>query len=102
MTRQTYPKRDSNQKAISQALEAIGAQVYDTSAVGDGYPDLTILFRGRLYVIEVKAPGKLHNLTPAEMQWWAAYQGPGFVTDSPANAFEQLMNLAEVYGDIDG
>ncbi len=50
-------RRDSNEPAVIQALEAAGASVWQIS--GRAVPDLLVWFRGREYVGEVKtAKGK--------------------------------------------
>jgi hypothetical protein len=50
-------RRDANEAAIVEALEAIGAQVWRLS--GLAVPDLLIWFRDRPFVVEVKtAKGK--------------------------------------------
>jgi len=50
-------RRDANEPAIVQALEAVGAQVWQLS--GRAIPDLLVWFRGRAFVGEVKtATGK--------------------------------------------
>lgn len=49
------PRRtDANHADIRDALRGVGAYVVDTSAVGDGYPDLTVGWRGRWLLVEVK------------------------------------------------
>lgn len=57
-------KRDANEKAISQALRAVGAHV--TSISGKGAPDLLVRYRGRLVAMEVKS--KAGTQTPAQEQ----------------------------------
>lgn len=46
------PRRDANEPAIVEALEAVGAKVKRLSAAG--VADLLVLFRGRLFLLEVK------------------------------------------------
>jgi Holliday junction resolvase len=46
-------KRDANEKAIVDALEAIGAHV--TRISGKGAPDLLVRYQGHLYAWEVKS-----------------------------------------------
>jgi len=53
-------KTDDNQKAIVATLTAIGATVFDCSAVGEGFPDLVVGYHGKNYLIEIKQPeGKM-------------------------------------------
>jgi len=50
-------RRDSNEKALRDALQAVGAECWQIS--GRGLPDLLVRFRGRYYAAEVKtAKGK--------------------------------------------
>jgi Holliday junction resolvase len=46
------PKRDANEPPIVEALQAVGANVYRVS--GEGLPDLLVIFRGEIYLMEVK------------------------------------------------
>lgn len=89
--RQIYPKRDANQKDITDALLKIGCQVFDTSAVGDGFPDLAVLYGGHIILLEVKTPGNRNRLTDDEQAWWRTFHGPGFVVDSPDMAVEEVQ-----------
>lgn len=91
--RQVYPKRDANQKDIVEALVKIGCQVFDTSPVGNGLPDLIVLYRGELVFVEVKMPGE--KLNPKEKAWWEAYKGPGYVVNSPEMAVYSIQNYME-------
>ena len=54
MTRYIARKVDANQLEIKHTLEACGAKVHDTSAVGDGFPDLVVIHNGERHLIEVK------------------------------------------------
>jgi len=47
-------KTDANQKEIIEALRQVGVTVFDTSAVGRGFPDLVIGWQGVNYLVEVK------------------------------------------------
>jgi hypothetical protein len=59
-------KRDANEPAIIAALKRVGAKVYPVS--GEGLPDTTVLFRGVVYLIEIKTDkGKL---TPAQVKFF--------------------------------
>jgi len=57
-------RRDSNEAAIVQALRAIGAHVRQISA--PGVPDLLVLYRGAVSLLEVKGIGG--ELTAAQVQ----------------------------------
>lgn len=49
-------KRDDNHAEIVKALKAAGASVKELEAVGDGFPDLAVGYRGSNYLLEVKNP----------------------------------------------
>jgi hypothetical protein len=62
------PRRDANEPAIVEALEAVGADVWRLS--GRGLPDLLVRFRGVLYAGEVKtAKGRLRASQGAFPVW---------------------------------
>lgn len=54
-------KSDSNQPDIVAALRRVGAFVKDMAAVGDGWPDLCVWFRGQTHWLEVKADRQAVN-----------------------------------------
>lgn len=59
-------RRDANEPAIIAALKAVGARVYPVS--GEGLPDTTVLYKGVVYLIEIKTDkGKL---TPAQVKFF--------------------------------
>ena len=47
-------KPDANQQDIVDALEKVGAKVYDASRIGQGFPDLLVGYRSCLFLLEVK------------------------------------------------
>lgn len=49
-----YCKKDGNHKEIVKGLEKVGAVCYDTSMVGNGFPDAMVYFRQRFYLMEFK------------------------------------------------
>ena len=52
-------KRDANEPAIVQYLEASGATVHRLSSAG--VPDLLVGYRGQTHLVEVKGEGKKLN-----------------------------------------
>ena len=70
----TPRKVDVNQPAIVAGLRQCGARVQHLHEIGQGVPDLLVGFRGALYLLEIKAPGR-PALTPDETAWHAAWQG---------------------------
>ena len=65
-------RTDRNHREIIEALRAAGAAVTDTSAVGGGFPDLTVSYRRAWYLIEVKdgqkSPSR-RKLTGDQQTW---------------------------------
>jgi Holliday junction resolvase len=49
--------RDSNHKAIVDALKAVGCSVLDLAAVGGGCPDILAANSYRTVLMEIKRPG---------------------------------------------
>jgi Holliday junction resolvase len=49
---------DDNHKDIVDALRKIGAKVKSTAAVGSGFPDLVVGYKGDLYLLEIKDGSK--------------------------------------------
>ena len=70
---------DANQKETVDALRSVGALVAITSALGNGFPDIVVGFRGRLYLVEIKdgrSPPSATKLTKDEQAFhtkWAGY-----------------------------
>lgn len=60
-------KRDLAEKAIVEALQAVGAQVWRIG--GTGNPDLLIRFRGRYEVCEVKTGIGTRTSAQADIPW---------------------------------
>ena len=94
LRRQANPKRDSNEKEIIEALERAGAFVTKLSA--EGCPDLLVIFRSEIFLIEVKMPkGKL---TPAQIEWHAQslnHDVGVYIVHSPLEALQAIHILVE-------
>lgn len=74
----TRARTDANQSKIIRALEQIGCTVADTSAVGIGFPDIVVGFRGRSLLIEIKdgaKPPSKRKLTPDQQIFKAEWRG---------------------------
>lgn len=73
---------DENQPGIVELLRAVGAKVEPTHAVGAGFPDLVVAYRGRVFLLEVKdgrKPPSDRRLTKDQQAWhgeWSASCGP--------------------------
>jgi hypothetical protein len=88
-------RTDANQPAIVAALEAIGASVAITSAVGHGFPDLVVGMRGRNWLLELKdgnkAPSR-RTLTPDQIEFKAKWRGHWAVVTSAEDAIDVVMS----------
>ncbi len=72
-------RTDRNHAAVVAAFRACGCSVFDTSAVGKGFPDLTCSIGLReTFLVEVKdgtkSPSK-RLLTPAQVEFRASWRG---------------------------
>lgn len=80
---------DGNHGAVVSALRKMGAWVFSTAALGNGFPDLLACLRGRFVLLEVKdekqSPSK-RKLTEAEEAFCANCPGPVYVVNSPVEA----------------
>jgi len=83
-------KVDTNQAAIVAGLRAVGATVHSTAALGRGFPDLAVGFRGVTYLLEVKQPKKAGDLTPDERAFILAWRGHVAVVTTLDEALEAL------------
>lgn len=80
MSRGRPAKIDGNHAEIRSVLRDIGARVIDLSAVGNGCPDLAVLYRGKTHWIEVKdgsKPPSHRKLTPDQERWHQAAHARG-------------------------
>lgn len=71
-------RSDLNQAEIVKALRGYGCSVWDTSNVGNGFPDLAIGIRKKVYLLEVKqdnVPPSQRKLTPDEANFFATWNG---------------------------
>lgn len=88
-------KVDGNHGRIREHLRAIGWSVFDTSAVGRGFPDLVVARRGGFTaLVEVKQPGK--KLNAGQQLFSRGWDGVVIKATSPEDA-EQQLDLAEKY-----
>lgn len=86
-------KADENQAEIVFALRSVGAKVAATHAVGKGFPDLVISFRGRNILMEVKNPKKPlrdRQLTPDQKIFHDEWDGELYVVETAEQAVEYL------------
>jgi hypothetical protein len=91
-------KKDGNQKEIEAKLKLLnqktGGRVtyFDTSALGRGFPDLTVGVDGANLYYEIKEECKnpLAKLTPAEQGFMASWSGHYRVVTSYQEICEEL------------
>lgn len=84
---------DANHAVVVGALRACGAQVLSLAAVGNGCPDLLVLHRGRLQLMEVKDGAKVasaRKLTPDQIDFHSLW--PVIVVKSDAEAVAALVS----------
>lgn len=67
-TRPKRTKKDANQLQIVHDLIALGAVVWDCANVGGEVLDLIVFWRGLAIPVEIKALGKLEDLTDGERE----------------------------------
>lgn len=91
-------RTDSNQTAIVSALRSIGASVAVTSAVGDGFPDIVVGYRGSNYLIEIKDGGKppsAQALTDDQIMFHGSWCGVVYVVNSIEQALTVVKRATE-------
>ena len=84
-------KIDANQPEIVKGLRQAGASVACCHAVGDGFTDLVVGFRGVNYLVEVKDGEKVpskRKLTPDQVKFHAAWTGQIGVAETLDEALE--------------
>jgi hypothetical protein len=85
-------KVDANHAVVVGGLRACGAKVLSLAAIGKGCPDLLILHRGRLQLLEVKdgrKPPSARALTPDQVDFHAEW--PVTVVASVEQAIAALI-----------
>lgn len=89
-------KVDANQAVIVGALRDIGASVTSTAAIGQGFPDLAVGFRGATFLLEVKdgsKPPSQRQLTPDEAEWHQAWRGQAAIVETIEDALRVIGAL---------
>ena len=86
-------RADSNQNEIVEALRGIGASVLVLSQVGGGCPDLLVGFRGKEYLIEIKA--KNGDLSDSQKEFFDNWQGRPYVVRSVDEVLELIGCLSQ-------
>lgn len=83
------PEKSRVVDPIIKAARARGAKIVKThgGAYGRGQPDLFCVYKGRVVIVECKAPGKLNTVTAlqrAELDAWATAGAITDVVDAPS------------------
>ena len=99
MTPRLIARTDENQADIVSALRRVGAVVACTHQLGTGYPDLTVAYGGRNWLIECKMPGAA--LTPDEERFHEEWRQRGqiAVVTAPEEAIELVTLTPERQGE---
>ena len=82
-------KVDANHSEIVKSIRAAGISVYDTSAVGRGFPDLVCGYAGRTFAVEIKDGAKFpsqRRLTGPQEAFRASWKGDYTVLETVAQA----------------
>jgi hypothetical protein len=87
----TAKRVDQNQPAIVEAIRQVGGEVMHTHEIGHGCPDLLAVWRGQLYLLEVKSPGG--RLTHDETTWHQRWPGPVYIVRSVDDALKAIGAL---------
>lgn len=94
-------KVDANQHEIVDALRGVGASVSITSAVGEGFPDIAVGYKGQNLLLEIKdgsKPPSDRKLTPAQQKWHREWCGTVLVVETVKDAF-RAIGLSVTDGD---
>ena len=79
-------KTDANQGDIVKALRKHGCSVTPTHMVGRGYPDLSVGYKGKNILLEVKMIGK--GLNKREQAWFQDWKGQVAIAYTPDEAIK--------------
>lgn len=87
------------------ALRSVGASVSVTSAVGKGFPDIVVGYRGKNYLMEIKdgaKPPSKRKLTKPEQEFMDRWRGDYRVVESTDDALETIGAINLVREAING
>jgi len=90
----TKARTDDNQSHIVKMLRKIGCSVAVTSMLGNGFPDLTVGFRNKNFLFELKDGNKSASrkrLTPDEEKFFNSWQGQIDKVES----FEEILKIIQ-------
>jgi hypothetical protein len=81
-------RKDDNHDAIVRACRQAGLLVEDVH--NGGLCDILIGFRGHLYAVEIKAPGKRKALTPKQKEKRLLWETYVFIVESAEELIKTL------------
>ena len=97
----TAARTDSNQQDVVKALRSAGMTAAITSALGAGFPDLVVGYRGINIMLELKDGDKVPSkqaLTIAEQEFHATWGGQIAVVSSAEEAVMAVIEHAKDRG----
>lgn len=89
-------RKDANHNDVTDYLQALGWSVFDTSALGYGFPDALVGKPDFCAVVEIKdgsKPPSQRKLTPDEQKFKDNWTGPYVLAESKEEAAAQLEAL---------
>jgi Holliday junction resolvase len=90
-----YAKRvDSNQKEIVKVFKDLGCSVFDTSRIGQGFPDLVIGKNQKTVLVEIKSSDKA-VYTSAQNLFMMNWKGSTVVRISDIDGVIRLVKLLD-------
>lgn len=84
---------DSVQREIVETLSALGCSVVCTHAVGMGFSDLVIGYRGQTYLCECKDPKTPNRFTDAQKRFRQAWNGNYIVLTCKDDALNLVLAI---------
>lgn len=94
---------DANQSADVKAIRDAGMTVAVTSALGKGFPDLVIGFRGLTCLVELKdgsKPPSAQKLTADEEKFRDSWAGHWCQAGNAEEVIQEVLRHAEKHGRI--
>ncbi len=90
-------RTDRNHGAIVDVGRYVGATMVPTGAVGDGFPDVLVGWRGETLLVEIKDGERVpseRKLTPAQVEWHRNWTGhPVTVVESPLDFLVRALGF---------
>lgn len=96
-------RKDANQASIERAFRKMGCSVFDTSALGRGFPDLVVGHGGICIGVEIKdgsKPPSARKLTPAQQEFRDNWTGGMRIVESVDDAIATVYLLRKWHSAI--